>query len=106
MLHHPKPLLYRNIILYVVPLSVCSPFQTSILLLHDSKGAHLLEQMNNRLKQTAARNVVTAMDFFLPIISNRIKIHMVPVGKGNSHTLLCDSSSPGNSAHVVHTISM
>ena len=48
------------------------------------QGAHLLEQMNNKLKEAAARNVVNAMDFFLPMISSRIKIHMVPEGKGNS----------------------
>ena len=59
---------------------LCMQINRYLFMLHDSKGAHLLEQMNNRLKQAAARNVVTAMDFFLPIISSRIKIHMVPGG--------------------------
>ena len=44
--------------------------------------AHLLEQTKSKLKQAAARNVVNAMDFFLPIINSRINIHMVPGGKG------------------------
>ena len=67
----------KGLVPSLLPKIVC------IVTVYQLQGAHLLEQMNNKLKQAAARNVVNAMDFFLPMISSRINIHMVPGGKGN-----------------------
>ena len=69
---------------------------------HKVFNTHLPRQRNNSPQQIAPHVAVNAMDFFLPVISNSMIIHVVPEGKFYLHSFLLVSIGGGADLEILH----